>query len=123
MDKAAIFAKITQRNALRRAHGLPSLDISSEFEHQVAVAAQRDYRALCDKHADAREAIRQEVLADYRTRFGVQFGNSSGGRWAVGEVTRKRFATYMAEKHGVSTNGAGSARNTVRYGGAKKDAK
>jgi hypothetical protein len=63
LDKAAIFADVTRRNALRLANGLPPLHVPGEYAHQVAVANQREFRELCDAHITDREAIRQEVLA------------------------------------------------------------
>jgi hypothetical protein len=123
MDKAAIFAEVTKRNALRRANFLPPLDVRAECAHQVAVAAQRDHQALYDEHADEREVIRQEVLTELRARHGVDFGHTMGGRWAVGEMTRKRFAARMARRYGmVAPEGTNSARNKVIYGEVKKGA-
>jgi hypothetical protein len=119
MDKAAIFTEATGRNALRRAHGLPLLNVRAEYDHAVAVAAQRDYQALCDEHADEREVIRQEVLAEFRGRFGPGFGQTMGGRWAIGEVTRRRFCAHM-EGHGISAPDS-AARNEVTYGKRVKD--
>jgi hypothetical protein len=45
MDKAAIFTDLTRRNALRKANGLPLLDIRAEYAHQKWIAKQRDYRS------------------------------------------------------------------------------
>jgi hypothetical protein len=121
MDKAAIFADVTRRNALRRANKLPPLDIRAEYDHQVAVAKQRDYQAFCDRHADEREAIRLEVLAELRLQNGPDFGTGMGGRWMVGRLTHQRFVAHIAEQYGVHPGRAG--RNEVKYGGAsKKDA-
>jgi hypothetical protein len=50
VDKAAIFADVTRRNALRMANGLPPLHVPSEYAHEVTVAEQRDFRKLCDLH-------------------------------------------------------------------------
>jgi hypothetical protein len=102
VDKAAILSDIASRNALRQTHGLPLLDVSVEYARQVSVAQQRQYHTACDEHADEREAIRREVLMEYRTRYGADFGASMGGRWAIGHTTLMRFTTYMAEQHGVS---------------------
>jgi hypothetical protein len=101
VDKAAIFNELTKRNALRRLHGLPVLDILAEFHHAVAVAAEGAYRDRCQEHSGEREVIRQQVLAEYRERFGPDFGHSMGGRWAVGEMAKKRFAAFMADRYRV----------------------
>ncbi len=116
MDKAAIFADVTRRNALRKAIGLPLLDVHNEYAHQVAIAAQQDFRVVCDEHAGEREAIRQQVLAELRAQHGPNFGQSMGGRWAVGHLAHKRFIAYMASRHGIALNSKGSARNAITYG-------
>jgi hypothetical protein len=74
----------------------------AEYAHQVSVAQQREYRAACDEHADEREAIRRQVLAEYRAKYGPDFGNSMGGRWAIGHRTLVRFTAYMAERYGIA---------------------
>ncbi len=122
MDKSAIFSELTKRNALRQAHGLPSLDVRAEYDHAVAAAAEGDFQALCDAHAADREAIREEVLAEYRERFGPAFGYTMGGRWAVGEMARKRFAAFMADRYRMARPMTHVARNSVTYGEAREDA-
>jgi hypothetical protein len=116
MDKGTIFHDITRRNALRRAHGLPLLNIRDEYAREVAVAGQRDYQARCDEHAADREAIRQEVLAELRTQHGADFGQTMGGRWAVGALTQKRFAAFIATQCGMRPEHAGAPQNTIVYG-------
>lgn len=118
LDKAAIFKDLTQRNALRLANGLPALDLPGEYAHAVAVAQAGEFQAFCNEHAAERDAIRCEVLAEYRGRFGPGFGSTMGGRWAVGALTRKRFIEYLALKYGVTPDGIAPARNTVTYGEA-----
>jgi hypothetical protein len=110
MDKGTIFHDITRRNALRRAHGLPLLNIRDEYAREVAVAGQRDYQARCDKHAADREAIRQEVLAELRTQHGADFGQTMGGRWAIGAMTHRRFTAFMAAQHGAVPEPAGASK-------------
>jgi hypothetical protein len=102
VDTAAILSVIASRNALRQTHGLPLLDVPAEYARQVSVAQRRQYYAACDEHADERDAIRREVLMEYRAKYGADFGASMGGRWAIGHTTLMRFTTYMAEQHGVS---------------------
>jgi hypothetical protein len=119
-DRAEIFTSVTKRNALRTANGLPRLDFHAEYAHQVAVAKQHDYQAFCDRHADEREAIRQEVLAELRLEHGPDFGTGMGGRWMVGRLTHQRFMAYIAIKYGVAPEGG--TRNPIIYGQASKDA-
>ena len=123
MDKAAIFTDVTHRNALRKANGLPLLDVHVEYAHEVSVTCQRDYRAACDDHADEREAIRQQVIAEYREHLGSQFGQTTGGRWAVGQLAHKRFTTLMAHKYAVSAPNSGTGKHILTYGGSGADSR
>src|SRR6476619_4614 len=102
MDKAAIFTDLTRRNALRKAHGLPLLDLRAEYAHQLWIAKRREYWAACDEHADEREAIRREVLVEYQVKYGPNFPCTTFGHWAVGLRTNERFAALMALTYGVS---------------------
>ena len=102
MDTAAIFTDLTRRNALRKAHGLPLLDLRVEHAHQVWLAQRREYWGVCDEHADERESIRREVLAEYRAKYGGNFPSTTFGHWAVGLRTNERFAALMALNYGVS---------------------
>ena len=78
------------------------LDLRAEYARQVWIGRREEYWAACDEHADEREAIRREVLAEYRERQGPDFPSTSGGYWAVGFKTNRRFAAYMELKYGVS---------------------
>src|SRR3978361_711781 len=100
MDTGEIFTTLTQRNALRRQAKLPLLDIRAEYDHQVGLAAVRDYQAACERFADEGARIREQVLADFRALHGPGFGLSFGGRWAVGHETNQRFRRYIALRHG-----------------------
>lgn len=120
MDRAAIFHEIVQRNALRKANGLPLLDVRAEYAHQVALANEREYQELCGRHAAEREMIRQQVLDGLRAKHGSTFGQTMGGNWLIGTLTYKRFTAYMAEKHGIRKPSGPSVRNAVVYGGAHK---
>ena len=84
MDKGAIFSDLTRRIALRKANGLPSFDLHAEFRHEVAVAAEREFRALCASHADEQEIVRNEVVASRDVA-----SMTMAERWEMGrEVTR-----------------------------------
>src|SRR5277367_4397797 len=101
MDRAAIFTEILKRNELRRANLLPRLDVRAEFARQVALVRQQEYYARCDEHAEEREVIRLEVLAELRAKHGANFGHTMGGRWAVGHLTWKRFQAFMEVSYGA----------------------
>jgi hypothetical protein len=116
MDKAAIFTAIVRRNALRRANGLPTIDVRAEYARQVALAIQQDYHARCEKHAAEREVIRLEALAELRAKHGTNFGHTMGGRWAIGELTRKRFKAFMELKYGTPRPEISPALNLVTFG-------
>jgi hypothetical protein len=120
MDTDEIFTALTQRNALRRQAKLPLLDVKAEYAHQVGLAAGRDYAAACERFADERARIREQVLADFRAVHGPGFGLSFGGRWAVGHETNQRFHRYMDETHGVHAP-AQAAPNSIVYGSARRD--
>lgn len=113
MDKAAIYSELVRRNALRKANGLPLLNLTTEYAHAVAGAAQRGFRALCDRHADEREAIRLEVLAELREKHGPDFGMGFGARWILGRQTHQRFAAYIAEKYRLHPEGGGEMRSST----------
>ena len=81
---------------------MPLLDLRVEYNHIIFVAQEREYRVICDQHAEEREAIREQVLAELRAKHGPSFGGSLGGRWAVGLETQERFEAHMARQYGVS---------------------
>jgi hypothetical protein len=120
VDKASIFTAITRRNALRKANGLPLLDVPSEYAHDVAIASQHDFRNACDEHADEREVIHAQVMAEFREKYGPQFGQTMGGRWAVCAVTRKRFTDHIADKYSLAAPNQAAGKHTITYGGSNK---
>lgn len=89
VDRAAIFASILTRNALRREAHLPLLDVRVTYERELAQAL---WRAHVNEHY---EAVRAEVVARLRARFGKRWGGSAGARWHVEIETdrelRRRF--------------------------------
>ena len=112
VDKAAIFAELTQRNALRREAKLPLLNLRAEFVHAVEVAA---WREACQKHTDDIARIKIEALADLRRRYGDSFGYSVGGHWAISIEVFKRILALLAAD-GVHPP---SPRNSVVYGSGR----
>jgi hypothetical protein len=119
MDRAAIFTTILRRNAARLANGISALDVRAEYGRQVSITGQQDYRTRCNEHAADREAIRLEVLAELQAEHGPNFGGSMGGRWAVGELTRKRFAAFMAIQFGEQPHRCEATLSTITYGGSR----
>jgi hypothetical protein len=99
IDGAAILSDLANRNALRQAHGLPLLDVEAEYARLIFMERQREYRAVCDQHADEYEAIRRQVLGDRSPP------DSMLGRWALGYNARARLTAYMAERYGIHPPG------------------
>jgi hypothetical protein len=118
MDKAAKVCEMMGRNALRKANGLPLLDVPAEYAHQT-IMAQREYQAICDKHAEEREAIRQQVLADFRAKHGKSLGLSTFTRWAVKGLTQSALLNtwssgtvcHLALMHLGRTDNCGQPRS------------
>lgn len=77
VDRAAIFTSVLKRNALRREAHLPLLDVRVTYERELAQAL---WRAHANEHY---EAVRAEVVARLRARFGPKWGFSAGARWHV----------------------------------------
>ena len=109
IDKAAIFTDLTRRNALRKANGLPLLDLRTEYAHQMWLAKRREYWAACDEHADEREAIRRQVLVEFQAKYGADFPGTTGGHWMVGLKANRRFSAYMEQRYGVFPPQVGQA--------------
>ncbi len=77
VDRAAIFEEVLKRNALRREAHLPLLNVRATYEREVAGALWRAHRTR------NYEAVRAEVVARLRARFGKRWGGSAGARWHV----------------------------------------
>src|SRR3954451_21289361 len=92
VDKAAIFAEVLRRNALRREAQLLALDVAAEYEHAVAVAAWAEYKEVCDRHTDLYAEIKETVLQEGRVkRDNPHYGKCFGSRIAVQHESLKRF--------------------------------
>lgn len=96
MDKGAIFSDLTRRNALRQANGLPTIDLHAEFRHEVAVAGEREFRALCARHADEREIVRSDVVASRDVA-----AMTMAERWEMRREVTRRFEARVARRYGV----------------------
>jgi hypothetical protein len=120
VDRAAIFSELCQRNALRKANGLPLLDVPSEYAHQVAISAQRDFHTAYDlhaeKHLDAREAFRQQVHSEYRAQNGAERAETMAGRWIISRLVQQRFEAYVAKNYSLPLPDRATVRHTFTYG-------
>jgi hypothetical protein len=115
VDRALIFQQITSRNAIRRAAGLPLLDVRAEMAHEVALAIAHDAAEHAAEFSDARLLIRDQVIGDLITQQGRDYTKTMGGRWAIDHETNKRFRAWLLDEHGIKSAEA-PARNAVIYG-------
>ena len=89
MDRAAIWAEIAQRNALRKSAQLPLLDEQKEFDNACEVHLNARWRAFrATKQADY-DRIYDEVVAER--------GHPSGsiGGWGIRMEIGKRFEAFL----------------------------
>ena len=89
MDRAAVWAEIAQRNALRKLAQLPLLDEQREFDNACQTILSARWRAFrATKQADY-ERIREEVVAER--------GHPSGsvGGWGIRTEIGKRFEAFL----------------------------
>jgi DNA-binding IclR family transcriptional regulator len=103
VDKAAIFAELTERNALRREAKLPLLDLRDEYEHAVSLAL---WDEAWEQHADELDRIRAEVTAQYGHY------QSTAGRMLLGSRFLER-ASIFPEQYGIYPP---TPRHSIRYG-------
>jgi hypothetical protein len=96
MDRAAIFTELTERNALRREAGLPLIDMRREFDRAVALERWREWEDTVARFADLREAIRQDVLSEYRAQGRTM--DSVGGRWLVRTRADREFEEVLRQR-------------------------
>lgn len=107
MDKAAIFTEVTRRNHLRLQNHLPPLNVRQEYEFQVALTTEREFREelpeLAARFAADRETIEIQVIADLGTTQGAEFRHTKAGHWTITQETNKRFRAFLREVHGIET--------------------
>jgi hypothetical protein len=121
MDKAAIFTAILRRNKLRRDNGLPTLDVRTEYAHEVSIAEQREFWEFCEQHADEREAIHQQAFAEFCAQHGPAASHTGAQRWMLRKLIRKRFEEVMARRFGIARPPSVAGRNPIIYGADRKD--
>ena len=90
MDKAAILTAILRRNELRRANGLPPLNVRAEFEHDVSITQQREFRAYCEQHANERVLVDQQVLEEFCRENGPPSTHTAAQSWRLRVLGRQR---------------------------------
>jgi hypothetical protein len=87
--RADLFRTLCLRNQLRKAHGLPLINVREEYERAVQIAWRNEVYVPC------RQQVRDEILAQQREKFGPHWGHSFGARWVlhamVDKVMRQRF--------------------------------
>ena len=90
MDRAAIWAEIAQRNALRRSAQLPLLDEQKEFDNACQTILSARWLAFrASKQADY-DRIYDEVVAERGRR-----PSGSIGGWGTRMEIGKRFEAYL----------------------------
>ena len=117
VNRPAIFAEVLARNAARRLAWLPALDIRVEFDRAVAIAVDREVRALAEhtEHRAALDRIVEEVRAEMLTKHGIT-GATFGGRLAIGQRVAERSMAYLRAVYGVQAKPL-PPRHPIRYGG------
>jgi len=121
VDRAAIFADVTSRAALRKQACLPPLDVAAEYRRAVSLAIDAEVRALAPAHQNVLQRIRAEVTAEFLPHFGPARGASWGGRYAAAAEATRRFDAYLRAVHGTEAPPT-PARHPVRYGDGQSSA-
>lgn len=111
VDKAAIFADLTKRNAVRRDAKLPLLDLRTEFERAVSLAL---WKEACERFDGEIPRIKQEVIAELQQSRGPEFNEyrSAGARWFIGYKVAERYYALLAD-HGYHRS---TPRHQIVYG-------
>jgi hypothetical protein len=97
MDRAAIWADIAQRNALRKSARLPLLDEQKEFDNACEVALNARWRAFRATKRGDYNRIYDEVVAER--------GHPSGsiGGWGIRMEIGKRFEAFLRAHYSDET--------------------
>src|ERR1700733_10345344 len=89
MDRAAVWAEIAQRNALRKLAQLPLLDEQKEFDNACQTILSARWQAFrATKQADY-DRIREEVVGEHGRPCG------SIGGWGIRMKIDKRFEAFL----------------------------
>lgn len=94
-DRSAIFSDILARNALRIEAKLPLLPVGTTYRREVERARWREH---VQQHQEAVHAV---ILREQRARYGSDYPQSAGGRWAMSILVhrslRASFRTTPAD--------------------------
>ena len=94
--KEELFRIACERNAVRRAAGLPLLDIRAAMAEEANRRAWEAYAAACREQQSEYARIQQNTFSELRRRFGEGFGLSAGGQRAINVIAAKQFEQYLA---------------------------
>ena len=94
VDRAAIFADVLKRNALRREASLPLLAVRPVYLKEVARAAWTEFVAQHEGE------VRALVLKQQRQRRGQAWPTSTGGRWALDILTARELSARFSARRG-----------------------
>ena len=108
IDRAAIFAELTRRNAIRRQAQLPLLDMRNEFHRAVEFSR---WKTVCEEHSDQ---MRSEVIAELSKAFG---GEPQSRWWTLGGQRPNAQATSCPPSivHLISLAVAGEGFSSPAY--------
>ena len=89
LDRAAIWADVAQRNALRKSAQLPLLDEQKEFDNACQTILSARWQAFRPTKQADYDRIREEVVAER--------GHPSGsiGGWGIRMKIGKRFEAFL----------------------------
>lgn len=92
-NKAALFTGIAKRNALRRASGLPLLNIRDEIERAQSVLDWKKFREICAQQ----KAVRDQIAARIKSELAANGFDclSHGGRMLLGAKVEIEFQDFL----------------------------
>jgi hypothetical protein len=93
MSKAELFTDATKRNALRRASGLPLLNIRDEIEKEQNALNWKDFADACQQHKAVRDQIAVRIKADLAAKGFACL--SHGGQILLATKVTKEFHEFL----------------------------
>jgi hypothetical protein len=88
------YREACEKNALRRTHKLPLLDIKVEIEKLRRTDYLKLYGEVVDLHKDVYWRMRDEFLAEKR-KDNPRFGYSYSVRWIIALMVGPRYEAYL----------------------------
>jgi len=114
VDRAAIFAALTERNALRKAAQLPLIDVQAEYQEAVERALLQEWE---EQHAEEIAAIWEEEKAKYRQEYGHEpYGLLHGGALVGSKANNRIAALRRADNVALPI-----PRHQIIYGSNRKE--